>query len=723
MQSPDSGQGKIVWTGLSGRPLYCRQPVGPDPIALSMDGKPVDNFKRLFPFLYPHRRKLIASILCGLVVAALWGANLTVAFPVVQVLFEKKSLSEYADETLSTAATGMQTSEAVIEAIEEQIRTLEARGLGHENIEVAEAYRRKVVQQDVFNRAARAHESALWFRNNVLPLVPRDKFKTLMAIFALLLVATALKCGFLYLQEVLIGSVSELIVIDIRKRMLRKALRHDYQSLSHEGTAGLMSRFTYDVEQLSTTISLFAGKLIREPLKCLACMIGALVINWRLTLLSLLFVPLLGLTIHQFGVLLKRASRRVMESMSKIYKVLEETFDGVKVVLAFNTAPRHRQQFAAQSREYYRTAMKVVRLDSLARPMLELLGLGAMFIALLPGAYLVLRERNAIWGIKLSDEVMTPATLATLYAMLAGMLDPCRKMSTSFSRVKKANAAIDRIFHLIDGRSKVPEPAAPVAFPENFDSIAFQNITFRYSPKDGGVSRETVLDGLSLSVKAGEVVAVVGGNGCGKSTLLNLLMRFYDPQAGTIRVGEVPIRDLSIGQLRHHIGLVAQDTILFDDTILENIRYGTPSATRAEIERAAELAHVTPFAKRLPQGLDTQVGEKGRELSGGQRQRIALARAIVRNPAILILDEPTSAIDAESEALIHETLKSFVQDRTVFLVTHSMTESLLRFVTRIVVLEGGHVVADGRHEQLLQTCPFYTRLLETPSRLPAVRAA
>jgi len=681
----------------------------------------VDNFKRLLPFLRPHRRKLIASLLCGLVVAVLWGANLTVAFPVVQVLFEKKGLTEYAEETIATASTGMRDSEARLETVEQKITGLERQGLPQDHPDVVEAYHQKVVEQERFNQSARAHKSALWVRDSVLPLLPPDKFKTLMAIFVVLLVATGLKCIFLYFQEVLVGSVAELVVIDIRKRMLRKALRHDYQSLSHEGTAGLMSRFTYDVEQLSTTINLFAGKLIREPLKCLACMIGAFAINWRLTLLSLLFVPLLGLTINQFGVLLKRACRRVMESMSKIYKVLEETFDGIKVVLAFNTASRHRQQFAVQCREYYRISMKVVKLDSLTRPALELLGLAAMFIALLPGAYLVLRERNAVWGIKLSTDVMTPATLATLYAMLAGMLDPVRKMSTSFSRVKRANAAIDRIFQLIDGKTKVPEPAVPAAFPEKFQKIAFQNITFRYSPKEGVVGRETVLDGLSLSVEAGEVVAVVGGNGCGKSTLLNLLMRFYDPQAGTIRIDDVPIRDLPVAVLRKQIGLVAQDTILFDDTILENIRYGTPEATREEVVRAAELAHVLPIVDRLPLGFDTPVGEKGKELSGGQRQRIALARAILRNPSILILDEPTSAIDAESEALIHQTLTTFAKGRTVFLVTHSMSESLLQFVTRIVVLAGGQVVADGRHEQLIETSPFYARLFEVPSRVPAAQ--
>lgn len=681
----------------------------------------VDNFKRLFPFLYPHRRQLIISLVCGIVVAALWGANLTVAYPIVQVLFEKKSLVEYADEKLATSSQEMERHRHNLELIQAQIAGLEREGLPLNHPRVVEAYKDKVHEQDDLNQAANKHQGTLWLQCYVLPYIPADKFQTLMFILGLLLFATALKCIFLYFQEVLVNGVAEQVIIDIRKQMLSQTLKNDYQSLSHEGTAGLMSRFTYDTEQLSTTITLFAGKLIREPLKCIACMIGALVINWRLTLLSLLFVPLLGLTIHQFGSHLKKACRRMMESMSRIYKVLEETFDGVKVILAFNTGDRHRKLFDDQCRESYRTSMKVVKLDALTRPSLELLGLGAMFIALMPGAYLVLRERTDIWGIKLAADVMGPATLGTLYAMLAGMLDPCRKMSTSFSRVKRANAAIDRIFDVIDGTSKIPETTEPAPFPAPIESIAFQNVTFRYTPKNGQPQRECVLDGLSLKVNAGEVVAIVGGNGCGKSTLLNLLLRLYEPQAGDIRINETSLRDLRTEDLRKQIGLVAQDTVLFDDTILENIRYGSPDATRADVEEAARLAHVLPIVERFPAGFDTRVGEKGKDLSGGQRQRIALARAIIRNPSILVLDEPTSAIDAESETLIHATLRDFVKGRTVFLVTHSMSESLLGFVTRVVVLASGQVVADGNHASLMETSPLYRRLFETPSRAPAVR--
>jgi subfamily B ATP-binding cassette protein MsbA len=682
----------------------------------------VDNFTRLFPFLRAHRRRLIFSLICGVIVAVLWGGNLTVAFPIVQLLFEKKSVEERVSDDIREAAGRMETAETKLQQIDKTIEELQLQSLPDGDERLIAQQNSKVKQQKLYNEAARDHGYRLWIQQFVMPWVPRNQFKALLLVLGLLTAATMLKCFFVYLQDVAVGSVAELVVIDVRKKLLRRTLKLDYQFFSREGTAQLMSRFTYDTEQLAASVRLVSGKLVREPLKCFACLVGAMVINWRLTLLSLLVLPFIGYAIARVGKLLKKACRGMLESMSKIYKNLEETFDGIKVVMAFNTASRHRDVFQKQCDVYYGTALKVTKLDALNKPVLELLGTGAMLIALLPGAYLIMREKTDIWGIRLSADVMTPATLATLYAMLAGMLDPCRKVSNSYSVIKKANAAIDRIFAVIDSRTAVPEPEKPVELPRPAKSIDFQNITFRYSPREGVPARECVLDGLSLSVKVGEVVAIVGGNGCGKSTLLNLLLRYADPQAGQIKIDGVSICDVTLADLRRQIGFVAQDTILFDETILENIRYGSPDATREQVEAAARAAHVTSFVERLPEGFDTRVGEKGKELSGGQRQRIALARAILRDPAILILDEPTSAIDAESETLIHETLKEFTRGRTTFLVTHSMSESLLRFVTRCVVMASGKVVADGQHGELLKTCPLYSRLFEAPSRIAVAGA-
>jgi subfamily B ATP-binding cassette protein MsbA len=311
---------------------------------------------------------------------------------------------------------------------------------------------------------------------------------------------------------------------------------------------------------------------------------------------------------------------------------------------------------------------------------------------------------------------MDGAELGLIYALLAGMLDPCKKASAGFSRLKRAAAAIDRIFQLMDQQSQIVDPPEIKPLKRHCKAVEFKDVSFRYLARSLKTQRGLALEHVDLTIPFGEAVAIVGQNGCGKSTLVNLLPRFYDPEAGDVLVDGRSLKDMGLADLRGQVGIVTQDTVLFDGTVLDNIRYGTPHATREEVEEAARQAHVLPILQTLPQGFDTVIGDQGKELSGGQRQRIALARVILRDPAILILDEATSAADAESEALIHQTLKQFVKGRTTFLISHTISQSLLDFITRIVVMENGKVVAVGSHEQLLQTCPLYGRLYHSPSR-------
>jgi subfamily B ATP-binding cassette protein MsbA len=341
----------------------------------------------------------------------------------------------------------------------------------------------------------------------------------------------------------------------------------------------------------------------------------------------------------------------------------------------------------------------------------------AAFMALLPGCYLVLRQTTEIWGIRLSTGQIDIGDLTLLYVFLAGIIDPARKLSTTYPKLKRATAAADRIFELIDLKSLVKSPTHPQPLPRHVEAIEFKNVSFSYTGKDdGGSPRPAALENVSLRVTAGEVVAVVGENGSGKSTLVNLLPRYYDPHHGAVLVDGIDIRDVRLKELRGQLGVVTQETLLFDETIFENIRYGKPQATREEIEAAALQAHVTPFLGQLPDRLETQVGEKGGRLSGGQRQRVALARAILRDPAILILDEATSAIDSQSEFLIHQTLRNFTKGRTTFLITHSVSPSILDLVTRIVVMDRGQLIAAGPHEALIETCPVYQRLFQAQSK-------
>ncbi|MEW4490588.1 ABC transporter ATP-binding protein [Thalassoglobus sp. JC818] len=677
----------------------------------------MDSFQRLFKYVWPFRRQLLVSIMLGVVVAILWGANLSFAFPVIKVLLERKNLHDYVAEQIDHADQDVRTAETAVARHDKTVQELERTNVPPTAPEYVNALKSRAEANEDLAEARSDHFQMQRLQAVVMPFVPQNEFQTLFWLLAIVLAATAFKGFLVFLQEVLVGRIAERTVMAIRKDLLSKVLKMDYQFLSHQGTSGLMSRFTYDGEQLSQGIVLLGGRLIREPLKCLSCMFLALYINWRLTLLSIFFFPLLGLFLYKFGDLLKKASRRMMESMSQIYKVLEESFSGLKAIIAFNNQSRHEQQFSQQYEKYFNKAMKVVRIDAAAKPMLELLGLAAMFVAVFPGAYLVLRGKEHIYGIRLSSDVMSSAELATLYFVLVGMLDPCRKMSSGFSKLKKSAAALDRILMVIDRESQIVDPATPSPTQRHCESIRFEDVSFRYESKDAKAQRGLALEHVDLDVKFGEVIAIVGQNGCGKSTLVNLLPRFYDPENGQVLIDDTPLTEMSLSDLRDQIGFVTQETMLFDDSIFENIRYGSPNATRTQVENAARRAHVLEIIQALPQGFETVIGDKGKELSGGQRQRIALARAILKDPAILILDEATSAADAESESLIHETLNSFVKGRTTFLISHTISNSLLKFVTRIVVMERGHVIASGTHEQLLETCLVYKRLYNSPARV------
>jgi subfamily B ATP-binding cassette protein MsbA len=680
----------------------------------------VRDLKRLIPFIWPQRRKFVLSCLCGLMVAILWGGNLTIIYPIMQVLLKEKTLQSHVNDEIAKLRETQRREQGIITEFQAQLDALRVAHEPEGSQRFSDAIRRLSRHQDELASATKQE----WWMLKLASLVhaswfPTTEYRTFLFIVMLVVVSTFVKGVFLYLQDILVGECAETALSRVRKQLFRKMLQLDYQTISKEGTAGLMSRFTYDTEMLSYGLNIIGGRMIREPLKCLSCAVLAFWINWRLTLLSLLVLPLIGLVFAYMGKRLKRASRRMMESMTKIYQILEESFDGIKVVIASGTAHKHRRLYEDEYGVYYSKAIQVVRIDSITRPTMELLGVLSLFVALLPGAYLVLRHKTAIYGIQLAAEPMSVEQLAVLYALLVGMLDPCRRMNASISILRRSLTAFERILETLDTKPLVRQIPEAVALPRHAHSIEFRNLSFRYAPRGTTEQRGPVLNGLNLKIKAGEVVAIVGSNGCGKSTLVQLLPRFFDPQAGDILIDGVSIQNARIPDLRDQIGLVTQETILFDMTLRENITYGCRDVDQARLDVAAKQAHLQPLLDQLPQGYDSPLGGQGKSLSGGQRQRVALARAILRDPAILILDEATSATDAESEALIHQTLKEFVKGRTVLLITHAMSQSLLDFVTRIVVMDQGQVIADGTHAQLLAVSPMYQRLFQAPSRREA----
>ncbi len=643
----------------------------------------MDTISRVLSFVWPHRRRLLTSVLFAGLVAMLWSATLLLAFPVMKVLLQGQHLGDYVHEEIVAAESDLDENTPTGTPISPTWKL--------------NAFR--------------------WVRANVVPMAPDDRFDTLAVILVLLLVCTVLKGTFRFIQEVLIAGVVEASMIGLREEAYRRTLSLDYQTLALDGTSTLMSRFTFDMQQVRDGLTVIGVKLVREPLKAIACLVCAFLVNWQLTLLSMLFVPLTGLVFYRLGRKLKRASHQMMESMSRIYKVLEESFDSLKVLIAFGGERRHQDKFHAENREYYTKTMAIAKIDAMASPAMEMLGMLAILLGLLPGAYLVLRETRSIWNIQLSHSVMDFAQLAVMYTLLAGIVDPARKLSSVFTVARRSLVAADRVFELIDRETLVEEHPQARRLARHHESIEFSEVGFRYAVSDeSAVARPAALQDVTFKIAAGEVVAIVGENGSGKSTLLNLLPRFYDAETGNVRIDGVDIREVGLRELRSQIGVVTQDPMLFDDTIAENIRYGQTDATRKDIEAAARKADALSFIETLPDGFETRVGEKGQSLSGGQRQRITLARAIVRNPAILILDEPTSAIDAQSEYALHRVLRSFVQDRTTFIVTHSVSPTLLDLITQVAVMDQGRLVAYGPHETLIETCPLYQRLFDSQVR-------
>jgi ABC-type multidrug transport system fused ATPase/permease subunit len=547
-----------------------------------------------------------------------------------------------------------------------------------------------------------------WLEPRINRYLPHDGFQTLLLLLGLVMAGIALKGLFLFLQEVLVADVMQLTLFDIRNLFFRRTIALDLSSFGDQGSSELMSRFTNDMDSLSQGLNTLLSKVIREPLRAVSCLSIALWLNWRLTCLTLVLVPVSALTANRAGRVMKRAVRRSLESMSNIYKILQETFQGITVVKAFTQERRERRRFFRETKSLYKKSVRVATIDALSDPVLEMLSLSMVSIALLAGAYLVLNRTIfldlGVIKLQLASQRMAIEDLLYLYSTLAMIADPVRKMANVHSRIQRAAAAADRICALMDRRPAVADRPGAVRLPRHKDAIEFDQVVFGYN------GRDTVIRGVSLTVRHGETVALVGPNGCGKTTLLSLLPRFWDVESGAVRVDGHDVRDVSLRSLRRQIGMVLQDTILFEDTVANNIAYGNPQADRAAVTAAAKRAFAHQFITGLPEGYDTLIGERGLGLSGGQRQRIALARAMLRDPAILILDEATSAVDIQDEALIREAIEEFARDRTTLLITHSLRS--LEFADRIVLMNAGRVEAVGTEAELRRASGLYRRLHE-----------
>ena len=421
--------------------------------------------------LWPYRKRIFLSVICAVLVSALWSLNLSITYPIVRVLFENDSLHTYVDAEI----VGI---EAEIEKFSDILREADQSDTSH----------RANIQRKL-NDASQRLVFKQWLRTTVLPWIPSNKFDTILAILALVILATVMKGTFQYAQELLVGSVVYASSNDIRRDSFEHVMDLDYQSVQSQGSAQLTSRLTNDVNILSEGLRLSGSLLVREPLKAICCILAAMLFNWRLTCISMLVLPLIGIVFYRAGRILRSVATGTMETMGNIYHCISETFDSTRVVIAFNGQPHHREQLVSANKDYYDTSMKLIRVGALMRPATELLAIIGFIGILVPGAYLVLNNTDKIAGIKLASGPLGIAELTTLYVLMAGILDPVRKLSGVFPVIKRSSAAAERIFAVTDQLTNVPETETPVPAVTHAKHILFDNISFRYES-----SEETFLD-------------------------------------------------------------------------------------------------------------------------------------------------------------------------------------------------------------------------------------
>ena len=656
------------------------------------------SFGRVVHLALQYRFSFIAAVGCALMVGLFWGANISVVYPLVELVFqeEPQSLHDWVETQIADCRTKQAEAQATIHRTASGLGTAS----GAEKAALRSEHSSAVSQLENERWAESAY---LWAEPGIKRYTPDDPFQTLAFLMILVVMATIIKSLFVIAHTILVARLTQLATFDLRKQFFRRTLRLDLSTFTNDGSADLMSRFTHDMENVAQGVTALFGKLVREPLKGAACLIGAALISWRLLVITLIVAPVAALAIRWLAKTLKRANRRAMEGMAQLYSTLEEVFRGVKVVKSFTMEPQERNRFHNNSKKYYKCSMRIARYDSLSHPLTETLGIITISLAMLAGAYLVVNAQTHLFGIPIATRGFSLGSLLLFYAFLAGAADPARKLSDVFTKLQRAAAASDRIYAMMDREPKVSDPETPRSVGRHHKSLVFDGVAFGYTPD------RPVLHDVDLEIKFGETIGIVGESGCGKSTLANLIPRFADPDRGTIRLDGVPLPEMRLRDLRGQIGLVTQEPVLFDDTVLNNIQYGSPQATEAQAIEAAKQAHAHWFIEHeLSDGYETVVGPMGGQLSGGQRQRIALARAILRDPALLILDEATSQVDLKSEQIIQRVLERFKQGRTTIFITHRL--GALSLADRIVVIQEGRVLDVGTHDELMARCQFYGRL-------------
>ncbi len=617
----------------------------------------MNTYLRILSFVKPYWKHVLTTFVFTILYALLSGASIYLTIPLLSTLFQESNSQQVITESnVVENSSGM---------LPEWIQN---------------------IKEEISNS----------FNNYILS---GDKIDVLINICVLIIIAFLLKNIFGYMQSYFMAYVEYGAMRDLRDEAYIHLNKLPLSYFKKERVGNLISKFTNDVNIVQASISATFSNLIKEPLTILVFFAIAFSISWQLTMLAIVIVPVSTLIIVWIGKKLRKQTTILQSKLADITSVLQESISGVKVVKAFGMERFENKKFMTETNNYFKMALKIVRTRNSSSPITEVISVIIGAIIIYYGGLLVLKEGT----------LSASQFLGFLFAIFQ-MMPPIKELGGVNNRIQEASAAADRIFAIMDTEPLIKSRDGSIELFDFKNKILFENVSFVYDD-----SNETILDDINFTVNRGEILALVGPSGGGKSTLVDLIPRFYDPTEGKILIDGIDIRDIKLNSLRGKMGIVTQDTFLFNGTIKQNIAYGLDDYPFEKIVEAAKTANAHNFILEIPDGYDSVVGERGIKLSGGQKQRITIARALLKNPEIMIFDEATSALDNESEILVQEAIERLMANRTTFVIAHRL--STIRNASKIIVIDNGRIVQKGTHNELISDKKgLYKKLYELQFR-------
>jgi len=616
----------------------------------------MNTYFRILNFVKPYWKHLFLSVFCTIIFALFSGLSIYLTIPLLDTLFQQPS------QTAVEQVTSQDHTSNILPDWVEKIKD----------------------------------DASAAFRNFVFT---GDKLESLLRICILVFLSFLLKNIFGYAQAYFLAYAEYGSMKDLRDTVYQHLHLLPMSYFKQERVGNLISRFTNDVNVMQASISTTFLNLIREPLSLIVFLGIALSISWQLTMLALIVLPFsIGIIIY-IGKRLRKQSSIIQAKMADITSILQETISGVKIVKAFSMEKYETRKFIAETKKFFNMMLRIVRVRNTTSPVTEILSTAVGVVIIYFGGLYVLR-----------DQSLTASEFMGFLFAIFQMMPPIKELSSVNNKIQESSAAGDRIFEIIDTKPNIKDVEGSVELKNFGNSIILDNVSFHYED-----STDLVLENVNFTVRRGEIVALVGPSGGGKSTLVDLIPRFYDPASGRILIDGIDIRNIKINSLRNLMGIVTQETFLFNESIKNNIAYGLGDFPFEKIVQAAKMANAHNFIEEMTDGYDTEIGERGVKLSGGQRQRLSIARALLKNPEIMIFDEATSALDNESELLVQEAIERLMVNRTTIVIAHRL--STIRNATKIIVLDKGKIIQAGKHDELIKDdSGLYKKLYEMQFR-------